>query len=126
MDEKNNGLAKLPHQTRSERLNTALYKKMYAEQERYEAWLLSLPPEEILNHVYEYTLREDILLWLEYSDVSAKQALALLALPDPLAAVYREYDRMPTSHMEDIFDAICQRADAEIKRQRERQNSRER
>lgn len=126
MGEKKKDMAAVPRQTRAERLNTALYKKMFAEQERYEAWLLSQTPEEILNHTYEYTMREDILLSLEFNDVSAKQAIALLALPDPLAAVYREYDRMDTSHMEDISDAIRQRADAEAKRQQEKQKSRER
>lgn len=50
----------------NEQLNTALYEKMFAEQEIYRAWLLSQPPEEILNHTYEYTCREDILLSLEY------------------------------------------------------------
>lgn len=50
----------------NEELNTALYGKMFAEQETYRAWLLSLPPEEILNHAYEYTVREDILMSLEY------------------------------------------------------------
>lgn len=43
----------------NEELNTALYEKMFAEQEKYRAWLLSQPPEEILNHTYEYTMRED-------------------------------------------------------------------
>ena len=36
----------------NEELNTALYKKMFAEQEKYKEWLLSLPPDEILNHAY--------------------------------------------------------------------------
>lgn len=126
MDKLEKGAAKAVRQTRAERLNTALYKKMSAAQERYRAWLLSQTPEEILNHTYEYTMREDILLSLEFNDVSAKQAIALLALPDPLAAVYREYDRMDTGHMEDISDAICQRADAEAKRQREYRSSIER
>ena len=42
----------------SEELNTALYKKVFAEQEQYREWLLSQPPNEILNHCYEYTVRE--------------------------------------------------------------------
>ena len=54
----------------NEELNTALYEKMFAEQEKYRAWLLSQPPEEILNHTYEYTMREDILLSLEYGATS--------------------------------------------------------
>ena len=47
-------------------LNTALYQKMFAEQETYREWLLSKPSEEILNHTYEYTVREDI--WQTVAD----------------------------------------------------------
>ena len=34
----------------TETINTQLYEKMFAEQERYRGWLLSQPPKEILNH----------------------------------------------------------------------------
>ena len=68
----------------NEELNTALYEKMFAEQETYRAWLLSQPPEEILNHAYEYTVREDILMSLEYHDLPDAQAKALLNRPFPL------------------------------------------
>ena len=37
----------------NEELNTALYKKVFAEQEKYREWLLSQPPNEILNYCYE-------------------------------------------------------------------------
>ena len=47
-------------------LNTALCQKMFAEQETYREWLLSQPSEEILNHTYEYTVREDI--WQTVAD----------------------------------------------------------
>ena len=47
-------------------LNTALYQKMFAEQGTYREWLLSQPSEEILNHTYEYTVREDI--WQTVAD----------------------------------------------------------
>ena len=47
-------------------LNTALYQKMFAEQETYREWLLTQPSEEILNHTYEYTVREDI--WQTVAD----------------------------------------------------------
>ena len=43
-------------------LNTALYEKMAAEQDKYRGWLKSQPPEEVLNHAYEYTIREDIVM----------------------------------------------------------------
>ena len=64
----------------NEELNTALYKKVFAEQEKYREWLLSQPPNEILNHCYEYTVREDIVLALEEYDLSDKQCKALLKL----------------------------------------------
>lgn len=41
----------------NEERNTALYQKMFAEQETYRKWLLEQPPEEILKHTYEYTVR---------------------------------------------------------------------
>ncbi len=126
MDEKKKDMAAVPRQTRAERLNTALYKKMFAEQEKYRAWLLSQTPEEILNHTYEYTTREDILLCMEDEEISAKQALALLALPDPLNTVFKEYDRLLNSHMLDISEAISQRADMEIEWRREQRASLER
>lgn len=42
--------------------NARLYEKMKAEQDKYRGWLLHQEPPEILNHTYEYTMREDIVL----------------------------------------------------------------
>ena len=49
----------------NEELNTELYKKLFAEQEKFKGWLLTQPPSEILNHAYEYVMREDIVLAME-------------------------------------------------------------
>ncbi len=68
----------------NEEKNTALYEKVFAEQETYRKWLLEQPPEEILKHSYEYTVREDIVLSLEYHDLEDAQAEALLKSPAPL------------------------------------------
>ena len=76
----------------NEELNTALYKKVFAEQEKYREWLLSQPPDEILNHCYEYTVREDIVLALEEYDLSDKQCKALLKSPCPLADVSKDFE----------------------------------
>ena len=73
----------------NQELNTALYEKMFAEQDTYRKWLLTQPPEEILNHTYEYTIREDILLSLEYHDLADAQAAALLKSFTPLADVFK-------------------------------------
>ena len=48
----------------SEELNTAIYEKMAAEQSAYRDRLLTLPPDEILQHAYEYAVRQDILFVL--------------------------------------------------------------
>ena len=44
----------------NEELNTELYKKLFAEQEKFKGWLLTQPPDEILKHAYEYVMREDV------------------------------------------------------------------
>ena len=81
----------------NEELNTALYKKVFAEQEKYREWLLSQPPNEILNHCYEYTVREDIVLALEEYDLSDKQCKALLKSPSPLADVFKDCEKRETT-----------------------------
>ena len=91
--------------------NTTLYKQMFAEQEQFRDWLLAQPPQEILNHAYEYVMREDILLSLEYNDLTDAQAAALLSSPSPLADIYAEFDKLENSHMEEIWSCIESRAD---------------
>ena len=67
-------------------LNTALYEKMATEQEKYRDWLKSQPPEEILHHTYEYTVREDIVMAMEELELTDAQAKALLESSSPLAS----------------------------------------
>lgn len=95
----------------NEKLNTALYKKMFAEQEKYRNWLLSQPPDEILKHTYEYTMRQDILISLEYHDLSDRQARALLKSPTPLADIFAKWENKETDHMDDIWSTVESRAD---------------
>lgn len=102
----------------NEQLNTALYKKMFAEQKKYRDWLLLQSPEEILNHSYEYHIREDILLSFENNDLSDAQARALLRSAKPLADLFKEHDNSITDHMENIWDAVESHAD-ELHKKRE-------
>ena len=92
-------------------LNTALYEKMAAEQEKYRDWLKSRPPEEILHHTYEYTVREDIVMAMEELELTDAQAQALLESSSPLADVYRYFEKLETGHMDVIRDSIENRAD---------------
>ena len=92
-------------------LNTALYEKMATEQEKYRDWLKSQPPEEILHHTYEYTVREDIVMAMEELELTDAQAKALLESSSPLADVYRYFEKLETGHMDVIRDIIENRAD---------------
>ena len=99
--------------------NTALYEKMAAEQDKFRDWLKSQPPEEILKHTYEYTVREDILMAMEELDLPQSRAAALLVSPSPLADVYKEFSDRETSYMDVVRDSIETRDGAALAAQRE-------
>ena len=100
-------------------LNTALYEKMAAEQDKYRDWLKSQSPAEVLNHAYEYTVREDIVMAMEELELTDTQAQALLDSPTPLADVYRYFEKLETGYMDVIRDSIENRADDACKAQAE-------
>lgn len=112
------------HSMNNEELNTALYEKMFSEQETYRAWLLAQPPEEILNHTYEYTVREDILMSLEYNSLPNTQVQALLKSPSPLADVFAAWEDRETSYMEEIWQTVTGRAKEETQKFRNAQKER--
>ena len=58
--------------------NTALYEKMSDEQDKFRDWLKSQPPEEILHHTYEYTVREDIVMAMEQLELTDAQFREML------------------------------------------------
>jgi len=103
----------------AEKLNQALYDKMAAEQERFKHGLLGLTPEEALNHAYEYTIREDILMAMEFTELPASQAAALLESPSPLADIFKDFRDMGTGHMDNVRECIEDRADSLLEAQRE-------
>lgn len=107
-----------------EERNAKLYEKMFAEQEQYRDWLLTQPPEEILNHCYEYTVREDILMSLEYHDLPDAQASALLKSPSPLADVFTDWEHKDTGYMDDIWQAVEDRAKTELTKQQKKEQTR--
>lgn len=103
----------------NEELNMKLYDKLADEQKTFKEWLLTQPPEEILNHAYEFIIREDIVCEMEFHDVSDEQAKALLSSPTPLDEIFREFEKMETDHMNNVRDCIESRADKNIKKFRE-------
>ena len=103
----------------TEEKNTALYQKMESEQDKYRDWLLAQPPEEILSHAYEYTVRQDVLMSLEYNDLTDAQAEALLASPSPLEDVFHAFEKIETGYMDTVLECIMERADTVIHAEQE-------
>ena len=75
----------------NEALQQSLYDKLSREQDKYRDWLKGQPPEEILHHSYEYTVREDILMSMEELTLSEAETRALLLSPSPMAILYDKF-----------------------------------
>lgn len=91
-----------------------LYNKMQQEQNEYRAWLLAQPPEEILNHAYEYSSREDILMAFENVSLRPAQLRALLESQAPLADIYKDYRDHDTNALDVMAMCIEDRADINL------------
>ena len=91
--------------------NARLYEKTKAEQDKYRDRLLHQEPPEILNHTYEYTMREDLVMCMEELELEPEKARALLRSPCPLSDVYKEFRDRETEHMDTIRDSIETEAD---------------
>lgn len=102
--------------------NARLYEKMKAEQDRYRDWLLHQEPVEILNHTYEYTMREDILMCTEELELEPERAKALLRSPCPLSDVFDEFKDREVEHMDTVRDSIETEADKSLQRQEKTQH----
>ena len=74
-------------------IHQALYDKLKAEQDNYRDWLLSQPSEEILNHAYEYSVRQDILSIIKGEHLPPIAAKALLRAEQPLASIYTNWSK---------------------------------
>lgn len=95
----------------AEELNSELYEKMDKEQKAFYEQLLTLPPAEILEKAYEYSVREDIMLIVEEAEMSEKQCKVLLKSETPLADVFSKYrDGDSCGHMEEVRNALEGRA----------------
>ena len=103
----------------NEALQQSLYDKLSQEQDKYRDWLKGQPPEEILRHSYEYTVREDILMSMEELTLSEAEARALLLSPSPMAILYDKFSDLETGYMDTIRDSIEDTAKDEAKKLRD-------
>ena len=93
--------------------------KMTEEFNTYRAWLLSQLPEEILNHAYEYSTKQDILLNVADAGLSPAQIETMLRSPCPLEDVLRDCFRIDQSDYNYTLKVLIdQRADMEMEKQR--------
>lgn len=72
-------------------LNSQLYDKMVASQEKMKDWLQSQSFDDMMKNAYEYLIRNDLLLTFQFHDLSDEQVFALWELKDPLAELYKSY-----------------------------------
>ena len=99
----------------TEELNLQLYNKMSAEFEKFKEELLNSSPQEVLDRAYEYIIKDDIVLSLEYADLTASRADALLKSENSLDDVYDASMDSESSHMNEIRDILDSAADALIR-----------
>ena len=87
---------------RVEKLHAELFDKMQEEQRVYIEDLKTKTADEILNHAYEYLIREDFLEEMENINLNERQIRAMLVTETPLADLYRKWIDTEDPHKEDI------------------------
>ena len=93
--------------------------KMTAEFNAYRVWLLKQPPEEMLNHAYEYTTKENLLNVLGDTDLKPQQIETLLRSHCPLEDVFKDCVHIDQSDYNYTLKVLIdQRADMEMEKQR--------
>ena len=93
--------------------------KMNTEFDTYRDWLLTQPPEEILNHANEYNTKQEIMAVLSDADLSPAQIETLLRSPCPLEDVFKDCSYIDQSDYNYTLKVLIdQRADMEMEKQR--------
>ena len=87
-------------------LNSQLYDKMVASQEKMKDWLQSQSFDDMMRNAREYLVREDIVLSFEFHDLSDEQVFALWEREDPLAELYAAFEKAEDHHMEKVKDTL--------------------
>lgn len=96
-------------------LKNLLLDKARKEQDSYIEQMKAKPPDKIIQKAYEITMRDDILVTLEYANLSDKQLAALLKTDYPVSACFNEWQDRDCSYMEDLSDTVNQYAEKLVK-----------
>lgn len=76
-----------------------LIKKIHEEEDCFKKWLLVQPPEEILHHASEYTIREDLVIMIENATLSESEASFLLSSQSLLADLHKDFSKLEPDHL---------------------------
>ena len=106
----------------SEDLQQQLYDRFANEQEAYRKHLLSMTPEAMLEHSYEYTVREDLLAVMENKALCPEQAAALLESGVTFADLYKDFMKIETGYMDILRDTVKNRAESTLQKAAELRN----
>ena len=83
------------------------------ELEGYRLSLLDMPCSEAIEHSFEYTVKKDIVIAIENSDLSNIQYKALCNFPFPLEAIYSSFSKLDST---DYMEQLCWVAEIEAEK----------
>lgn len=110
---------------RNSEINDVLYRKMESEFMELVEKIKQMSSEETIKHSYEYVIKTDILLSLEYNDLPYEHAKALLSSKSPLEDIYQSWSSRDCTYMDRIAECIEEKSTTLIKEARKK-SSRER
>ncbi len=94
----------------NEEMHAALCEKLSAEQGYYRAWLLTQPPEEILRHAYEYSVREGIVTMMKNAALAPEQTAALLWAGTTLSDFVKDLAQVETGCLDALRGTVENKA----------------
>ena len=103
-------------------LKEMIYKRMQSEQDTFYRVLLEMDIEEVLDHAYEYSTRNDILMSFNDSNLNSDELEVLAKCRYPLSEIYGRLDKIESDRKSEIEMAIkeCARKDERRQSLRER------
>ena len=103
-------------------LKEMIYKRMQSEQDTFYRVLLEMDIKEALDHAYEYSTRNDILMSFNDSNLNSDELEVLAKCRYPLSEIYGRLDKIESDRKSEIEMAIkeCARKDERRQSLRER------
>ena len=88
--------------TDTEKLSEQLYDKALNEMNAFLDDLKTKPPEEIIENAYKITVRQDLMMILEFEEFTPYEIEVLAKLDHPLQVLYEQWVAAEDHYMEDL------------------------